>query len=358
MKKLLGITAAFMIMFSSVANAGHSENTRKHCHWWAKRYTATGHIATVKCGIHYSLGHNGDCSYAWVDFTRDWCCGTSAHVHSESNGAGHYGYFNNAGCSKYSGGALSDLLMELMPDGGGTTADETYPASNTVTSNPQFNDGMVLVSHISVVLSSNINDPAPNTYTLALWKPQDDSVNGWEDSVYTQDKAIMYGTVTLTSGVLTVTGTVFTPDNFVMTQEAGQVTVTYVGGDKVLPLPAAIDPETLAVIDIGDIGDDQHTMLKHAITTQNTAAKGTLDYSIYPNPAKESVTLQINSSEATTIKVSIYDAVGNLVAIKENIQVNAGETTTQINTSTLPSGQYFILAQGAGVKVIKELTKQ
>ena len=63
-----------------------------------------------------------------------------------------------------------------------------------------------------------------------------------------------------------------------------------------------------------------------------------LEYSIYPNPTKESVTIGWNATSADKAQVSIADVSGKVVY--NGVATMNGATT--INVSNLQSGLYFL----------------
>lgn len=87
MKKVLALVA-LMVFIVSTAQAGYSSNTRSKCRWWSKRFAANGHISAW-CGIayNYSSSHSGDCDFAQIHFSRNFCrCSGTATVHSRTAG--------------------------------------------------------------------------------------------------------------------------------------------------------------------------------------------------------------------------------------------------------------------------------
>lgn len=339
------------------ANAGHDENRRPKCKLFAKRYAANGHIATTKCGVKWNPKHDAHCDYAIVHFDRNWCCDGTAYVHSESNSNTMYGYFT-AACSM-TGSELSDLFQQLSSDEEETPDVPSYtPGRQEERLNPSFGTNSVDLNDISIVLVSDVNDPNINIYTLAVWKPEDDTTGGVEDTLYNDSKAIELGTVTLEAGVLTISGTIFSEDDFDIAREGDMVTVTYIGGDKNVSVSSSINVDDLAVISKGDIMPNEQSQFKQALNVQNGVVAGKLDFTTYPIPATNVLNISIQSPEATTINVSVFDAQGKRVMQENNVKVNVGATNKTINTAALSAGLYFVLAEGKGIKVIKQISKQ
>jgi len=80
----------------------------------------------------------------------------------------------------------------------------------------------------------------------------------------------------------------------------------------------------------------------------NEPLKNNSDLKIYPNPAKNEITVQIKSSE-NKINLQIMDFMGNTVLTKD-AQSATGDYNEKLNISTLPNATYFI--------VVKEGTKR
>ena len=360
MKKVI-VLFILMLSVTSGLYAGWSTTTRSKCHWWSHRFASDGHISTFHCGWQYSYSHSSGCDNALVDFTRNWCCNANATVHAQSNWGGQWGYFYGA-CSM-GGQMFSDLFTELAPDGGdGSQDDPGYsPGRNEAQSIPNLDDPtgshVVSISGISISLSSDVNDPKDNTYTLAIWQPQDDTING-EDTVYAASKAIVTGTVSILGGKVTVSGDLFTQGDFQVQNNGQIVMVNYVGGDKTVQIDAQTNIDNLAVSGIGDIGDNQQAKFSQAVNTNNGVVSGDIYFNAFPNPVSNVLNLTFKSQKTTTISVSVYDATGKLVMQKNDIGINNGITNSSINTNSLAAGQYFILAEGKGIKVIKQITKQ
>jgi hypothetical protein len=260
------------------------------------------------------------------------------------------------------GQTYSDLLMELSPnDGDPSTDDPTYqPATQETHCNPAFaqnGENSITVSGISVQMKSDVTDPNLNTYTLAVWVPNDDSTTG-EDTLYAASKAIVAGTVSIENGNVSVTGGVFSADDFTIDHNGPFVMVNYVGGDKSISVPASVGVDKVAVTGFGDIGVNQQGRFAQVANSNNGVIAGNLDLNAFPNPATNVLNLSFKSPEATSVSVSVYDAAGKLVVQKSEVSINIGMTSSTVNFSALPTGVYYVLAEGKGIKVVKQVTKQ
>lgn len=76
---------------------------------------------------------------------------------------------------------------------------------------------------------------------------------------------------------------------------------------------------------------------------------------LFPNPAKENLTISLNSHESNTIQISIVDNSGKVVSV-QNTFVNEGENTFNFNTATLENGLYnVVFTTGNNEKIAKKL---
>jgi hypothetical protein len=83
------------------------------------------------------------------------------------------------------------------------------------------------------------------------------------------------------------------------------------------------------------------------ISTLSTDSFNKKDLTIYPNPVKDVLTI---SSDNLIEQIAIYNIQGQLVLENKN--------TNEINTSSLPIGQYVLKASSNGIKSTKKFVKQ
>lgn len=253
----------------------------------------------------------------------------------------------------------SELGLAISSDEEIDTTSISYtPGQQDASNLPEFQTNSITLSEISVVLASDINDPSVNTYTLAVWQPYDDTTNGVEDTVYSPEKAISAGTVSLQNGNLVVTGDIFSDDDFSVSQEGDIITVTYIGSGKTVSIPDGINVEDLGVISFGDIKEDENSLFKKISGTNNGVISGDLIINTYPNPAINFVNISVKTSKSTSLNVLVYDAQGKLIKEMLNNSVSTGSSTIKLNVEGLPIGEYFILIEGNGIKVMKQILKK
>lgn len=75
---------------------------------------------------------------------------------------------------------------------------------------------------------------------------------------------------------------------------------------------------------------------------------------VYPNPAKDNVTLSISVSEKTNANIGIYDAMGREIISLGNKALAIGENNFEINTQPLRNGIYLVrIASEHGISTKK-----
>lgn len=79
-------------------------------------------------------------------------------------------------------------------------------------------------------------------------------------------------------------------------------------------------------------------------------------FSLYPNPASESINLAVNSEVCSKIVISVFDQIGQCCFQEERI-LNAGRNDLKLNISQLESGLFFmsVLDETAKVKLTKKM---
>jgi archaellum component FlaF (FlaF/FlaG flagellin family) len=101
-----------------------------------------------------------------------------------------------------------------------------------------------------------------------------------------------------------------------------------------------------------------HQQLVAATEVSNLAANTSKSFIAYPNPVKQSATLQFSSLQREKYVVSIADISGKIVLHNEGIS-NAGSNMVKLNVSNLSTGMYIVsLSKGEkgreNIKLIKE----
>jgi hypothetical protein len=79
-----------------------------------------------------------------------------------------------------------------------------------------------------------------------------------------------------------------------------------------------------------------------------------VSFVVFPNPAKEKITLQVQTNKTISIPVEMVDVNGKLV-FKQNLNYSKDRNENQMDISTMPNGVYFlkIYAQDNKVQTVK-----
>ncbi|MBP1646269.1 MAG: type sorting protein [Bacteroidetes bacterium] len=77
---------------------------------------------------------------------------------------------------------------------------------------------------------------------------------------------------------------------------------------------------------------------------------------IYPNPAKDNATLDINLSQNSVATIKVVDLMGRNVIDLGTKSMKAGQNTIELNTSNLNNGMYFVKVASENGVVTKKIT--
>lgn len=75
----------------------------------------------------------------------------------------------------------------------------------------------------------------------------------------------------------------------------------------------------------------------------------------YPNPFNPSTKIKFGLAENTTVKVAVYNLLGELVATLVNNQLSAGFYEVEFNATSLPSGMYIYSIETPVFKEVKKM---
>jgi hypothetical protein len=78
---------------------------------------------------------------------------------------------------------------------------------------------------------------------------------------------------------------------------------------------------------------------------------------VYPNPSNGVANVLVNTKSTQAATISVMNALGQLVYEKQ-IQLNGGNTATQIDLSALSGGIYTVLVNGTNLRAVSKITLQ
>lgn len=82
---------------------------------------------------------------------------------------------------------------------------------------------------------------------------------------------------------------------------------------------------------------------------------GVNSFSVYPNPASDNISINLELKETSNLLIDVTDITGKQVAIISDEKQN-GIITKQFNTATLPNGNYFVRINANGKTATQKLT--
>lgn len=77
-------------------------------------------------------------------------------------------------------------------------------------------------------------------------------------------------------------------------------------------------------------------------------------FDIFPNPAKETANIVVNSAKSFDSQLVVYNSIGSLVYQKQ-VSIVEGKNKIEVNVETLPAGIYFTSIKTAEATVTKRL---
>jgi hypothetical protein len=106
--------------------------------------------------------------------------------------------------------------------------------------------------------------------------------------------------------------------------------------------PASTQVYTVTGTDAnGCNGSSTISIIVSNCTGITSIAGAAVNYVVYPNPAKEKITLSITTDQILELTVELVDALGRSIS-KQNLTFSSNKTENQINISAVPNGVYFI----------------
>lgn len=165
--------------------------------------------------------------------------------------------------------------------------------------------------------------------------------------------------------------------NIVKTDSAGNTcnasyTRTYtLLSDSLIAQPAAftISDGTVQQINTGtvftDAGTSEYTLCQQSLNTTELSAEnnivsgaaGKKSFTVYPNPAKDKINIQLNADKNAAAQLVVTGAAGNTLLSKQ-VQNTTGTNIHQLNIAALKPGIYFLSLLDAGGKTTIKFVKE
>lgn len=121
------------------------------------------------------------------------------------------------------------------------------------------------------------------------------------------------------------------------------------------PLLIDLDRSSTATINLHEDFLSIETLTNTTIINQ----KNSYSLDIYPNPADDNLTMVLESTNASTYSISIFDIYGQkLDAVLEDKFLPGGNNLIEINTAQFPSGVYLLEIVNEGERIAKKVFKK
>jgi hypothetical protein len=101
---------------------------------------------------------------------------------------------------------------------------------------------------------------------------------------------------------------------------------------------------------------DDINMIDPAVSVQENELNVGLN--LYPNPAKDKITIEYNTKESHTVNVEVFDVLGKKHSSTNIGKVDAGSHEFEIATDQLNNGIYFVTISIDGSKIVKRIVVQ
>lgn len=125
----------------------------------------------------------------------------------------------------------------------------------------------------------------------------------------------------------------------------GSGNVTFYGAFNSNPGHKSSDGTTLSTLEVKEFGT----------TGIQDLPSGVSAFSVYPNPANDHVSINLDLKETANLLIDVADITGKQVAIISN-EKQTGIITKQFSTAALPNGNYFVRLQVNGKTATQKLT--
>lgn len=128
-----------------------------------------------------------------------------------------------------------------------------------------------------------------------------------------------------------------------------------VAGSTLSDTPAATQVYTVTGTNLNGCVNSATVSVTVSLCTGIAQLNGApISYNVYPNPAKDLITLNINTSKIIDIFIELTDASGKIV-LKQNVRFDKTRTDRQINISVVASGVYYLklIPKEGNVQTIK-----
>lgn len=277
---------------------------------WDTCYSYACYIITVDNPVVFF-----NCDSASANFSKTISGQTVSFV-ANAFGFTNASYFWNFGDGTYDNSSVSPTHTYA--------ADGTYSVCLTVMEKDGACD-IVCVKNICYDVTINVNDPCKgNTATFTYF----DSAN----FVYFNSQLYGYGF------------------GWTIPQVNWYINGNYTGTSNVLSSGNVLTGDTVCMKVISYFHDSAQSFADTCIieycdvistSTSISQIGGAVDVKLFPNPAQSNITLMIETVKSVQTEMNVYDAIGNLVMVKQ-IELTNGKNAVELDINHIETGNYFI----------------
>ena len=353
MKKILFLL--LMLFISNSIFAGYGINTRNKCRTFAKKYAVN-----VRTFSGYpAFAHDGDCTQAYAQLIK-YCVFQKAS--NGVNGSWQQGSVSQQFCSR--GETLSAFENFFLPSSKNLTGNIEESELKTDAINFNEETHSVEISGITGTIKLQKENGYLSKMRFSIWKPNDDVVNGVEDTTMEQTEVLHQLEIKVTDNGVSFNGNLVNTDltdQISITDNGKEITVTFTDLKIDVPIDPSISLDDLAVMLDGDgAPDTEANVAKTSNKTDLSISKKDVIFNVYPNPTSDYLTIDFSNELSDGItSILIYNSNGEKIEdVFNNKTVKKEKNFVKLNVSNYPKGNYFILIESNGEKLTKQFLKK
>ena len=119
--------------------------------------------------------------------------------------------------------------------------------------------------------------------------------------------------------------------------------------------------QTIYIAFLHDADDDNLIALDDILITETTTGINEVstkpDFSVYPNPANDKLTLSYELKQTSPVQIAVYDSKGSLVMNQNRGMQIAGSQKLTIDLNSLAAGTYSLSVTGKDLTVTQQFVK-
>jgi len=136
------------------------------------------------------------------------------------------------------------------------------------------------------------------------------------------------------------------------------LTIPHTLADSIIISPFQMSPLFVFYNDSMDVININATNTNLCFTTDSydLLTDNKFEFSLYPNPSKENISVLLNLQHDSDVEISILNVNGQILS-KKSVRRLTGKNEIKIDTSDLPGGIYFVKVLTGGKMSVKKMVK-